>query len=135
MSVKLLSHDAKQLFEQRVMEWRAYIQNCHEMFERVNGFAFGSSYHHNIIQSISCSEQERQKQLSRIKELATMSALIKELREMLEKSDLWQKTSDQLVSIECSHSPGWAKSVFKKEVKGWLFLCCNAFFEVRGVIF
>jgi len=61
----------------------------------------------------------------------SMSDLIMEMEAFLTKSELWQKTNDDPTPV--AGPPETMKSIFKKEIKGVVILCCNAFFEVSGL--
>jgi hypothetical protein len=125
MSVKLLSHDGKRLFEQRVVELQAVIQKALESFKRSSGGVEYGSARYQMMKHRLTEEDTLGPGL------ANLNDQIKELQMWLEKAEFWQKTNDTIILVNCP--PAWAKVVFKKEIKGLLFLCCNAFFEVRGL--
>ena len=133
MSVELLSHDAKLLIEQHVVEMQEGIQGFHEGFQKKSGFEYGSHEHQEALKLLL--PQDLEKNLAEYEtwsqRMATWSSSIKELQAWLEKPEFWQKTTDEAHNI--NYPPGWGKAVFKKEIKGFVILCCNAFFEVRGL--
>jgi HNH endonuclease len=105
MSVKLLNADAKQLLARRMSEWRD--------LESLYGFEIRGKV-------MNSAEQE----------------FIIKLREEVDKKmvEYWnilQKTNDK--PIPFGDSSDAMKEIFKKEIKGVVILCCNAFFEVRGL--
>src|SRR5271170_6636877 len=105
MSVKLLNADAKQLLARRMSEWRD--------LESLYGFEIRGKV-------MNSAEQE----------------FIIKLREEVDKKmvEYWnilQKTNDKPIPFGSSSDA--MKEIFKKEIKGVVILCCNAFFEVRGL--
>lgn len=105
MSVKLLSHDAKKLLEQRMSEW----QN-RESFYRFEG---------------------RGRAMSSVKQ-DFFTKLREEVgRKMVDNWNFWHRANDEPIPV--NGSPDAMKEIFKKEIRGMVILCHNAFFEVRGL--
>ena len=103
MSVKLLNHDAKQFLQQRIIEWR----------DRAIAYSFeGRGKGYDIKRDF-------------------LAKLISETEGMLMKAELWQKTNDDPTPVV--GRPETIKEIFKKEIRGVVILCCNAFFEVKGL--
>ena len=105
MSVKLITTDAKQLLARRMSEWRD--------LESYYGF------------------EGRSNSMSSVKQ-----AFLAKLREEVDKKMVayWgvlQKTNDEPILVTGSSDA--MKEIFKKAIKGVVVLCCNAFFEVRGL--
>jgi hypothetical protein len=105
MSVKLLSHDAKKLLEQRMSEW----QNRESFY----GF------------------EGRGKAMSSVKQ-EFFAKLRQEVGgKMVDNWDFWHRANDEPIPV--GGSPDAMKEIFKKEIKGMVILCHNVFFEVRGL--
>lgn len=106
MSVKLITTDAKQLLARRMSEWRD--------LESSYGFEGRGDF-------ISSVKKE----------------FVAKLREEVENKwwpaywSVLQKTNDEPIHVTGSSDA--MKAIFKKEIKGVVILCCNAFFEVRGL--
>ncbi len=105
MSVKLLSTDAKQLLARRMSEWRD--------LESLYGFEVRGK-------AMSSAKQEF---ITKLREEVD--------KQMVEYWNVLQKTNDK--PIPFGGSSDAMKEIFKKEIKGIVILCCNAFFEVRGL--
>lgn len=106
MSVKLLSSDAKQLLEQRIKEWRIRV----------------------------CSFEVRGKVMSDLNaaKLAFLTTLKAEtMRKIWDFAKYWEKTNDEAIAVGGSAEA--LKEIFKKEIRGVVVLCNNAFFEVKGL--